>query len=83
MNENTSFTKMFLLNSLNARTDHDVRFNKIRHKKSMTSNLILKQRHFNGDTSQGPLGQKIGPVRIVCRFMVTYIKTFNGVLPLI
>ena len=33
--------------------------------------------------SQGPQGQKIGPVRIVCRFMVTYIKTFNGVLPLI
>ena len=33
--------------------------------------------------SQGPKGQKIGPVRIVCRFMVTYIKTFNGVLPLI
>ena len=32
--------------------------------------------------SQGPLGQKIGPVRTVCRFMVTYIKTFNGVLPL-
>ena len=24
MNENTSFTKMFLLNSLNAVTDHDV-----------------------------------------------------------
>ena len=34
-------------------------------------------------TSQGPKGQKIGPVQIVCRFMVTYIKTFNGVLPLI
>ena len=33
--------------------------------------------------SQGPKGQKIGPVRIVCRFMVTYIKTFSGVLPLI
>ena len=33
--------------------------------------------------SQGPKGQKIGPVRFVCRFMVTYIKTFNGVLPLI
>ena len=33
--------------------------------------------------SQGPSGQKIGPVRFVCRFMVTYIKTFNGVLPLI
>ena len=23
--------------------------------------------------------KKIGPVRIVCRFMLTYIKTFNGV----
>ena len=33
--------------------------------------------------SQGPKGLKIGPVRIVCRFMVTYIKTFNGVLPFI
>ena len=33
--------------------------------------------------SQGPWGQKIGPVRILCRFMVTYIKTFSGVLPLI
>ena len=32
--------KMFLLNSLNARTDHDVQLNKLRHKKSMTSNLI-------------------------------------------
>ena len=41
---------------------------------------------FGKDTkqySQGPQGQKIGPVRIVCRFMVTYIKTFSGVLPLI
>ena len=38
MNENTSYTNMFLLNSLNARTDHDVRLNKLRHKKSMTSN---------------------------------------------
>ena len=38
MNENTAFTKMFLLNSLNAQTDHDVRLNKLRHKKSMTSN---------------------------------------------
>ena len=28
-------------------------------------------------------GIKIGPVRLVCRFMVIYIKTFNGVLPLI
>ena len=34
-------------------------------------------------SSQGPKGQKIGAVRIACRFMVTYIKTFNGVLPLI
>ena len=40
MNKKTSFTKMFLLNSLNARTDHDVRLNKLRHKKSMTSDLI-------------------------------------------
>ena len=40
MNENTSFPKMFLLNSLNARTDYDVWLNKLRHKKSMTSNLI-------------------------------------------
>ena len=40
MNENTSFKKMFLLNSLNARTDNDVRLNKLRNKKSMTSHLI-------------------------------------------
>ena len=32
---------------------------------------------------QGPKGQKIGPVQIVCQFMVTYIKTFNRVIPLI
>ena len=32
--------------------------------------------------SQGPKGQKIGPVQIVCRLMVTYIKIFNEVLPL-
>ena len=38
MNEKSSFTKMFLLNNMNARTDHDVRLNKLRHKKSMTSN---------------------------------------------
>ena len=52
MNENTSFTKMFLLNSLNAQTDHDVRLNKLRHKKAMTSNLIniRPQCHSNGDT---------------------------------
>ena len=35
----TSFTKMALLRSLNARTDHDVRSNKLRHKKSTTPNL--------------------------------------------
>ena len=52
MNENTSFTKMFLLNSLNAVTDHDIRLNKLRHKKSMTSNFNSKQRHLNGDTVQ-------------------------------
>ena len=40
INKNTSFTKMFLLKSLNAQTDHDVRLNKLRQKKSMTSNLI-------------------------------------------
>ena len=38
-NENTSFTKMVLFNSLNAPTDHDVQFNKLLHKK-LTSNLI-------------------------------------------
>ena len=38
MNENTSFTKMFLLNSLNARTDDDFRLKKIHHKKSMLLN---------------------------------------------
>ena len=38
MSENTSFTNVFLLNSLNAQTDYDVRLNKLRHKKSMTSN---------------------------------------------
>ena len=27
----------------------------------------------------GPLGSKMGPVQIVCRFMETYIKTFNEV----
>ena len=35
MNENTSFTKMFLLDSLNAQTDHDVWLNKLHHKKSI------------------------------------------------
>ena len=47
MNENTSFTKMVLLKGLNARTDHDVQLNKLRHIKSMASNLIP-----NGDTVQ-------------------------------
>ena len=40
INENIFFTKMALLNSLDARTDHDVRLYKLRHKKSMKSNLI-------------------------------------------
>ena len=40
INENTFFTKMVPLNSLNARTDHGIRLNKLRHKKSMKSNLI-------------------------------------------
>ena len=40
MNEKTSFTKMGLLSNLNARTDHDGRSNKFRHKKSTTPNLI-------------------------------------------
>ena len=31
---------MVLLSSLNARTDHDVRSNKLRHKKSTTPNII-------------------------------------------
>ena len=34
------FHKMVLLSSLNARTDHDVRSNKLGHKKSTTPNLI-------------------------------------------
>ena len=38
--EKTSFTKMVLLSSLNALNDHDVRSNKLRHKKSMMPNLI-------------------------------------------
>ena len=38
MNEKTSFTKVFRLNSLNVRTDQDVRLNKLCHKKPMTSN---------------------------------------------
>ena len=40
MNENTSFTKMDIFNSLNAQTDCEVRLNKLRHKKLMTSNLM-------------------------------------------
>ena len=40
MNEKTSFTKMVLLSSLNAGTDHDVQLNKLRHKKSTTPKLI-------------------------------------------
>ena len=39
---------MVLLSSLNAQTDHDIRANKLRHKKSATPNLIPKQRHLNG-----------------------------------
>ena len=42
LNENTSFTKVFLLNSLNARTDHDVRLGVDDVK------LNTKQRHLNG-----------------------------------
>ena len=41
MNENTSFTKMLLLNSLNAPSDHDVRSSKVDEVK-----LNAKQRHF-------------------------------------
>ena len=50
MNEKTSFTKMVLLSSLNARNDQEVRSNKLRHKKSTTPNLQcnIKQRHLNG-----------------------------------
>ena len=44
INENTSFTKMFLLNSLNARTDHDVRLNKLRHKKLIEMEILYKIR---------------------------------------
>ena len=52
MNENTSFTKMFLLNSLNARNDHGVRLNKLPHKKVDDVKLNTKQLHLNGDTVQ-------------------------------
>ena len=38
INENTSFTKIVLLNSLNAQTDHDIRLKKLRQKKLMMSN---------------------------------------------
>ena len=48
MNENTSFTNMFLLNSLNARTDNDVRLNKLCHKSVDDIKLNTKQRHLNG-----------------------------------
>ena len=48
MNEKTYFTKMVLLSSLNDRTDHDVRSNTLRHKKSTTPNPYTKQRHLNG-----------------------------------
>ena len=51
MNENTSFTNMFLLNSLNARTDHDVRLNKLRHKKSRRQ-TEYKAASFKWDTVQ-------------------------------
>ena len=44
MNEITSFTNMLLLNSLNARTDHDVRLNKLRHKNFAKSAQIWSQR---------------------------------------
>ena len=45
------FTNVFLLNSLNARTDHDVQLNKFRHKKSMTSNKY-QAASFKWDTVQ-------------------------------
>ena len=51
MNEKTSFTKMVLLSSLNARTDHDVPSNKLRHKKWTTPNLIPAA-SFKWDTVQ-------------------------------
>ena len=49
---------MFLLNSLNARTYHDVRLNKLRHKKSMTSNLIAANNvsSYGRDMVQNGLG---------------------------
>ena len=47
MNEKTSFTKMVLLSSLNARNDHYVWSNKLRHKKS-TTKPNTKQRNLNG-----------------------------------
>ena len=50
MNEKTSFTKIVLLSSLNARTDHDVWSNKLRHKMSTTPNLIPSSVIFNWDT---------------------------------
>ena len=52
MNENTSLTKCFFFNSLNARTDHGVRLNKLRHKTVDDVKVNTKQRHLNGDTVQ-------------------------------
>ena len=43
-----SFTRMVLLSSLNARTGHDVRSNKLRHKKVDDAKPNTKQRHLNG-----------------------------------
>ena len=51
MNKKTSFTKIFLLNSLNARTDHDVWLNKLRHKKQMTQ-TEYQAASFKWDTVQ-------------------------------
>ena len=55
MNENTSFTKMVLLNSLNAQTDHDIRLNK----KVDDVKLNTKQHHLNGYTLQDVVLLKI------------------------
>ena len=46
MNENTYFTKMALLNSLKARTDHDILLNKLCHVKlytKVTSSVIVQK----------------------------------------
>ena len=45
MNKKSYFTKMVLLSSLNARTDHDVRSNKLRVDDAKPN---TKQRHLNG-----------------------------------